>query len=294
MQYLSHKKRAVVWDCSLLLKLRGEFEADVGEFLDCEGEGVGGICEEYIPAVLVDSHIRELAAFEVGELLGIVALDPASLMDGDGLPAALGAILVLQAVLDNLKLQSTHSADNLATIERRGEELCHTLIHQLVDTLGELFELLGVGILDVAEHLGCKRGDTREFEFFALGERVANLEVTRIVQTHDITRIGGVHHRFLLCEEDTGRGELHLLATANVKVVLATLERTTTYLKERNMGYTVLDGYGSKDKMNMIFIVLARKEASKTLKDIRKICDNKVFVVASEVSKYAGGYGTMK
>lgn len=71
-------------------------------------------------------------------------------------------------------------------------------------------------------------------------------------------------------------------------------ELITSYLKERNMGYTVLDGYGSKDKMNMIFIVLARKETPKVLKDIRKICDNKVFVVASEVSKYAGGYGLQK
>ncbi len=71
-------------------------------------------------------------------------------------------------------------------------------------------------------------------------------------------------------------------------------ELITTYLKEKNMGYTVLDGYGSKDKMNMIFIVLARKETPKVLKDIRKICDNKVFVVASEVSKYAGGYGMTK
>ena len=60
------------------------------------------------------------------------------------------------------------------------------------------------------------------------------------------------------------------------------------------MGYTVLDGYGSKDKMNMIFIVLARKEAPKVLKDIRRICDNKVFVAVSEVSKYAGGYGMLK
>ena len=71
-------------------------------------------------------------------------------------------------------------------------------------------------------------------------------------------------------------------------------KRIIAYLKERNMGYTVLEGYGSKDKMNMIFIVLARKEASKVLKDIRRSCDNKVFVVASEVSKYAGGYGMLK
>jgi uncharacterized protein YebE (UPF0316 family) len=46
--------------------------------------------------------------------------------------------------------------------------------------------------------------------------------------------------------------------------------------------------------MNMIFIVLPRREATRSLRDIRRICDNKVFVVASEVSKHAGGYGTVK
>ena len=44
----------------------------------------------------------------------------------------------------------------------------------------------------------------------------------------------------------------------------------------------------------MILIVLPRKEALPTLKKIRKICKNNVFVVASEVSKYAGGYGMVK
>ena len=33
---------------------------------------------------------------------------------------------------------------------------------------------------------------------------------------------------------------------------------------------------------------------AKTLKEIREICDNKVFVVASEVSRDAGGYGMVK
>ena len=71
-------------------------------------------------------------------------------------------------------------------------------------------------------------------------------------------------------------------------------ETITEYLTSRGMGYTVFAGHGSKDKMNMIFIVLPRKETPKTLKAIRKSCDNKVFVVASEVSKYAGGYGMVK
>ena len=66
------------------------------------------------------------------------------------------------------------------------------------------------------------------------------------------------------------------------------------YLKEHNRGYTVFGGQGSKDKMNMILIVLPRREAARALKEIRNLCRNNVFVVASEVSKYAGGYGTVK
>ena len=86
------------------------------------------------------------------------------------------------------------------------------------------------------------------------------------------------------------------LGTSNLQLIAPneSTEKIIAYLKEQNMGYTVFEGHGSKDKMNMIFIVLPRKETPKTLKAIRAVCDNKVFVVASEVSKYAGGYGMVK
>ncbi|MBO5203211.1 MAG: DUF2179 domain-containing protein [Clostridia bacterium] len=86
------------------------------------------------------------------------------------------------------------------------------------------------------------------------------------------------------------------LGTSNLELIAGdeSTEKIIQYLREHNRGYTVFDGYGSTDRMNMIFIVLPRKEAPKVLKDIRAVCDNKVFVVASEVSKYAGGYGMMK
>ncbi|MBE6547586.1 MAG: DUF2179 domain-containing protein [Ruminococcaceae bacterium] len=86
------------------------------------------------------------------------------------------------------------------------------------------------------------------------------------------------------------------LGTSNLELIASddSTEKITAYLKSQGKGYTVLEGHGSKDKMNMIFIVLPRKEMPKTLKEIRRVCDNKVFVVASEVSKYAGGYGMMK
>ena len=86
------------------------------------------------------------------------------------------------------------------------------------------------------------------------------------------------------------------LGTSNLELI-ASDESTaliTAYLKENNKGYTVFAGQGSKDKMNMIFIVLSRRETPRVLKEIREVCDNKVFVVASEISKYAGGYGMVK
>lgn len=86
------------------------------------------------------------------------------------------------------------------------------------------------------------------------------------------------------------------LGTANLQLIANDehTERIVSYLKEKGRGYTVFAGHGSVDKMNMILIVLPRKDSLRTLREIRGICENNVFVVASEVSKYAGGYGMMK
>ena len=86
------------------------------------------------------------------------------------------------------------------------------------------------------------------------------------------------------------------LGTSNLELIASdeSTAKITAYLKEKDRGYTVFEGHGSKEKMNMIFVVLPRKETPRVLKEIRKSCDNKVFVAVSEVSKYAGGYGMVK
>ena len=86
------------------------------------------------------------------------------------------------------------------------------------------------------------------------------------------------------------------LGTSNLQLIAndENTEKITEYLKEKDKGYTVFAGHGSKDKMNMILIVLPRRESLRMLRKIRAMCDNKVFVVASDVSKYAGGYGMVK
>ena len=85
-----------------------------------------------------------------------------------------------------------------------------------------------------------------------------------------------------------GTSSLQLIANEeNTKKIIE-------YLRETSRGYTVFEGHGSTDKMNMILIVLPRRDAMPVLRKIRKLCQNSVFVVASEVSKYAGGYGMVK
>ncbi len=70
--------------------------------------------------------------------------------------------------------------------------------------------------------------------------------------------------------------------------------KITEYLQASSRGYTVFDGHGSTNKMSMIFIVLPRRDALPVLKQIRKLCENNVFVVVDDVNKYAGGYGMVK
>ena len=86
------------------------------------------------------------------------------------------------------------------------------------------------------------------------------------------------------------------IGTSNLELIANddSTKKIIRYLKEKGRGYTVFEGRGSIDKMNMIFIVLPRKETPKALREIRSCCDNKVFVSVSEVSKYAGGYGMVK
>ena len=51
---------------------------------------------------------------------------------------------------------------------------------------------------------------------------------------------------------------------------------------------------GKTDKMSIVYVVLPRKEVKSTIKDIRNLCGDDVFIVSSEVSKFVGGYGVKK
>lgn len=86
------------------------------------------------------------------------------------------------------------------------------------------------------------------------------------------------------------------LGTVSVQII-ANPKHTETickYLKEHGNGYTIFNGHGAQTEANLIIIVVQRKQAKKLLKAIRQLCNNEVFEMTSDISRFAGGYGVQK
>ena len=133
------------------LEFAGEVELDMLKVLLRHIENVTGIGKEDIASVFVLCHILILTLLEIVEFLLIIALYPAGFMEMNRLPTALGIVLVLQAILDNLKLKLTHGTHDAATVELVDKQLSHTLVHELLQSLLELLALHWVIILDILE-----------------------------------------------------------------------------------------------------------------------------------------------
>ena len=86
------------------------------------------------------------------------------------------------------------------------------------------------------------------------------------------------------------------LGTSSIQLIAndENAKKIVDFLKESSRGYTIFEGHGSIDKMNMIFVVLPRRDVLSVIKKTRKLCENNVFVVVDDINKYAGGYGMVK
>lgn len=86
------------------------------------------------------------------------------------------------------------------------------------------------------------------------------------------------------------------LGTSSIQLMVNNeyIDDVGNYLKEKGHGFTILEGKGSKSEMFVVIVVLPRKEVKDFMSEIRTLCNNKVFMVTSEVSKYTGGYGVRK
>lgn len=86
------------------------------------------------------------------------------------------------------------------------------------------------------------------------------------------------------------------LGTSSLQIMVGpdNIEKVEEYLQKHNNGYTVLNGRGAKSEMFVIIVVLPRKSVQETISALNKLCDKKLFITTSEISKHAGGYGVSK
>ena len=92
--------------------------------------------------------------FKGVESFFVVAFNPAGFVEVYGLPAAVGAIFMQQAILYNFKLQLPNSANDFAIVELIDKQLRHTLVHELLNAFVELFGFHGIAIFDIFKHFG--------------------------------------------------------------------------------------------------------------------------------------------
>ena len=150
---------------------------------------ISAVGQEHIPTLAVFRHVLVFALLEGFQFSRIIALNPAGFIQTERLPTALV-----------------------------NEQLRHTFVHQLVDTLGKLFLLHRVGILNVLEHLRREARKSLEVERLAFGQRIANLERTVIRQADNISRPSLIDSCLALRHELRRRRETHRLAMTYMQV----------------------------------------------------------------------------
>ena len=189
---------------------------------------VSGVRHEDIPTFFVRRHILRFAFLEHIEFGIVVGLNPASFVHLERLPFAFGLVLVFESVLDDFELELSHCSDDLTAVELAHKELRYTFVHELVDTLVELFLLHGVGIVDVFEHFRREGRQTLEMQVFTCGERVSDFEVSGVRQTHYISCKRFIDRFFLLRHEAGRSRKTHLLILAHVIIIGVAQELTGT------------------------------------------------------------------
>ena len=139
----------------------------------------------------------------------------------------LDVILVLQSVLEHLKLQHADNADDnrFHTGIRLAEDLDSALLCDLLDTLDELLALERILLTDNGKQLGCERRDAGEHALMlGIAHGITDGEHARIENTDNIARIRLIDNGAVLCHQLLRCGKHHLLAGLNVQHVLTALK----------------------------------------------------------------------
>ena len=180
---------------------------------------------------------RDISVLETGKILQlfrVLAGDPAGLVKRHGVELNGGAVLMQQAVLDDLELKLTHTADDLLLPAILGEKLGDTFVRQLRKPLLQLFGFHRVFIDYLLKNLRRKGRNSGKKEILAFGEGIPNLEVAGIKKTDHIAREGFVDDVLVTGQECIGVAKAYVLVETNVVEVFVAFEPSATDAQEGN------------------------------------------------------------
>src|SRR5512135_3536792 len=182
----------------------------------------------------VVGHAVRVGVDEALQLRGIVRRDPARADVGRGQQAYLGAVLVRQAVGNDLELQRADRPEDGGAPVARVEDLDRPFLAQLRQARAQLLGLHRRQELGAAELLGREERQTCELQRFAFGERVAQADGAVVGDADDVARVRLRDDLPALREEGHGVVGAHLASGAAVRYAHAALEAAGAYPHERH------------------------------------------------------------
>src|SRR5690606_6163472 len=165
-------------------------------------------------------------------------------------------IFILEAKLDDFELKGAYRTDDLSVSQHIGKELRHAFFHELLQALFELFGLHRIQVEYLLKYFGRKAGYARVGQSLPLCQRIADFQISRVVNTHYITRPGHVDRLAVLCHEGSRVGKSQAAVQPHVEVVAAPLEFSGAYANERDAipVFRVHVGVYLKDKAGEPFL----------------------------------------
>ena len=109
---------------------------------------ITGVRQKHIASFSILCHVLVFTFLEGFQLRRIIAFYPAGLIKAYRFPATGCIVFIQQTILNEL----SYRTNNLTANELIDKQLCHTFIHQLVDTFCQLFLFHRISILDIFEH----------------------------------------------------------------------------------------------------------------------------------------------
>jgi hypothetical protein len=141
---------------------------------------------------------------------------PARSVDVGRLEDGIDLVLGLQALGDDLELQSADRAEQQRAAGEVFEDLDGAFFAEFLQAFLQLLALQRIAQAGDAEEFGREVGDALEGQRFAFGQAVADVQVAVVVDADDVAGDGVFHQHAFVGHEGQRVGQLHLAVHAHV------------------------------------------------------------------------------